>query len=228
MATSDASDERLRVLIVAGVRVYREALEALFSSRAALLVVGSADTLAAAVDSARTGNPHIVVVDATMPEGLALIRRLRSDVPGVTVIAVAVDDTRVLIRCSEAGAHAFVTANASAEELVMAVERAPTGEVVCSPLVAAELFRRIGTPSDTPRSDTVLTRREREILSCVAHGLSNKEIGATLNIAEATVKNHVHHLLEKLHVGSRTEAAVRLASGPRRWDVTPAVPGRSS
>lgn len=223
MAPADASDDRIRVLIAAGVRVYRDALAALLASHAALLVVGTADTPAAAVEEARTGCPDVVVVDVTMSDGLALIRRLRGDVPGATVVAVAVEDTRALIRCSEAGAHAFVISNASADELVMAVERAPTGEVVCSPQVAAELFRSMGGPDERGRPGA-LTRRERQILSCVAHGLSNKEIGAALNIAEATVKNHVHHLLEKLHVGSRTEAAVRLASGARRWDVTPAPP----
>lgn len=228
MAAADASGDRVRVVIAASVRVYREALEAIVSSRAALLVVGMADTAAGAVECARHSKPHVVVVDMTMPDGLTLVARLRSDVPGATVVAVAVQDTRLLIRCSEAGAHAFVTSNASADELVMAVERAPTGEVVCSAQVAAELFRSIGSPPAVVRADAALTRRERQILSCVAHGLSNKEIGATLHIAEATVKNHVHHLLEKLHVGSRTEAAVRLASGPRRWDVTPAPPAGSS
>lgn len=223
MATADASGDRIRVLIAAAVRVYRDALTALLASRAALLVVGTADTSEGAVEHARARCPDVVVVDMTMSEGLALIRRLRGDVPSATVVAVAVEDIRALIRCSEAGAHAFVTSNASADELVKAVERAPTGEVVCSPQVAAELFRSIGVPGERARPGA-LTRRERQILSCVAHGLSNKEIGATLNIAEATVKNHVHHLLEKLHVGSRTEAAVRLASGQRRWDVTPAPP----
>lgn len=223
MATADASGDRIRVLIAAGVRVYRDALEALLASRAALLVVGTADTSEGAAEQARARCPDVVVVDMTMSEGLALIRRLRGEVPSTTVVAVAVEDTRTLIRCSEAGAHAFVTSNASADELVMAVERAPTGEVVCSPQVAAELFRSIGVTGEGARPGA-LTRRERQILSCVAHGLSNKEIGSTLNIAEATVKNHVHHLLEKLHVGSRTEAAVRLASGQRRWDVTPAPP----
>jgi DNA-binding NarL/FixJ family response regulator len=139
------------------------------------------------------------------------------------VLAFAVEEmTSDIFDCAEAGAAGYVTADASMDELVDAIERIGRGELVCSPRVAAQLFGRI---SERPARQTMdalhskwLTSRERQVLDGIRRGHSNKEIAQSLHIAEPTVKNHVHHLLEKLEVTTRAQAAARasLTGGRRR------------
>jgi DNA-binding NarL/FixJ family response regulator len=155
-----------------------------------------------------------------MRESLDVIRDLRSEAPRCKILAFAVEEIAAdIIECAEAGAAGYVTADASIDDLVTAIERLTHAELVCSPRIAAQLFGRIserGEPWSNEKK--TLTTREREVLDCIRQGKSNKEIAQRLNIAEPTVKNHVHHLLEKLDVTTRAQAAARatLSSGRRR------------
>jgi DNA-binding NarL/FixJ family response regulator len=102
-----------------------------------------------------------------------------------------------------------VTADASLDDVARAIDGALSGKLECPPHVAGELFRRIGRPA-APQGSVAhpfLTVRERQVLEYVRAGLSNKEIGQRMALAESTVKNHVHHLLEKLDVPTRAQAA---------------------
>jgi DNA-binding NarL/FixJ family response regulator len=138
------------------------------------------------------------------------MRVLRAECATTRILAFAVrDDISDIVGHAEAGADGFVTANSSLAELVEAIRRTAAGELLCSPQIAAQLLRRAARRSDPPHGDGALvelTGRERQVYSLLRQGLSNKEIANVLTIAEATVKNHVHHLLEKLRVGSRSEA----------------------
>jgi DNA-binding NarL/FixJ family response regulator len=132
----------------------------------------------------------------------------------VLIVAIAIrDDVPAIVECARARVDGFVTVDASADDLVAAIERIVAGELLCSPRVAAELFRGMSSRNErdgVPSSNGVLlTIREQQVLSCLAHGRSNKEIAASLYIAEATVKSHVHHVLEKLQVSSRAQAIAR-------------------
>jgi two-component system nitrate/nitrite response regulator NarL len=102
-----------------------------------------------------------------------------------------------------------VTANSSVTEFVQAIERTAAGELLCSPGIAAQLLRRAAHQPQPPGQAVgpILTSREQQVLLLLKEGRSNKEIGSALNIAEATVKNHVHHVLEKLQVTTRSQAA---------------------
>jgi DNA-binding NarL/FixJ family response regulator len=187
-------------------------------------VVGTASGRAEAGLAAQTLQPDIVIIDVAMREAFDLMRELRADLPSVRLIAFAVDDDIVaIVDCAEAGASSYVSANAGVNDLLAAIERAARGELLCSPRIAAELFRRVGDRTDTRQVSSVpgpsLTSRERQVLGLLRQGLSNKEIGGTLNISAATVKSHVHHLLDKLQVTSRTQAAACLP---------PTRPGRSN
>jgi len=175
------------------------------------MVVGTSANRTDAREQVPRLRPDVVLVDIATRESLELIRDLRAAADGWRVLAFAVEEIAAdIIECAEAGAAGFVTADASIDDLVTAIERIAQAELVCSPRIAAQLFGRISERgqrlSVEPKS---LTGREREVLDCLRQGKSNKEIAHKLNIAEPTVKNHVHNLLDKLHVTTRAQAAAR-------------------
>jgi len=199
-----------RLLLVVDVRLYRDGLAATLANRGPFIVVDAVATRAAARAAIRAHCPEVVVVDMAVREALDLIHDIRDEPDGAAVIAFAVDEvTSDIIRCAEAGASSYVTADASLDDLAAAIHGALSGELTCPPRVAGELFRRIGKlrPADADLSHPFLTARERQVLEYVRAGLSNKEIGVHMSLAESTVKNHVHHLLEKLGVRTRAQAA---------------------
>jgi len=219
---SVASDSHIRLLLVVDVRLYREGLAATLT-REQITVVGTASNRREACLTAQSLRPDVAIVDVAMPDAFELVRDLRAETPTMHVIAFAVnDDINAIVDCAKAGASAYVSADASVDDLVVAIRRANGGELVCSPRVTAELFRRVGDLAGAQQSPSEqgseLTGREREVLTLVRQRLSNKEIAAALNISEATVKNHVHNLLDKLHVRSRVQAAACLPA-PRRLNL---------
>jgi DNA-binding NarL/FixJ family response regulator len=230
--TSDFSARPLRtsVLIVADVRLYRDGLAGSLSACSRLVVVGTCASRADACECIPQLRPDVVLVDVATRESLDLIRELRTEALRCKVLAFAVDELAGdIIECAEAGAAGYVTADASIEDLVTAIERIAKAELVCSPRIAAQLFGRIAERGERWSLETrTLTNRERQVLGCLREGKSNKEIAQALNIAEPTVKNHVHHLLEKLDVTTRAQAAARAgqSSSRRRRDFqrAPIVP----
>jgi DNA-binding NarL/FixJ family response regulator len=151
--------------------------------------------------------------------------RRRAESPDTRILAFAVrEEIAAILDYAEAGADGFVTANSSVAELVEAIERTAGGELLCSPRIAAQLLRRAVAPPPASETDSpLLTQREQQVLSLLKQGRSNKEIGNALHIAEATVKNHVHHVLAKLQVPNRGKAAAASVARPIK-----AVPGPSA
>jgi DNA-binding NarL/FixJ family response regulator len=206
-------------LIAAGVRLYREGLATSLASRDHLAVVATSASRVDAHARVLALVPDVVVLDMGTEGSLDLIRELRTAAPNVKILAFAVDEVSSdILECAEAGASGYVTSDASIDELAIAIERIAREELVCSPRIAAKLFGRIwesGERSPSGESEhRTLTSREREVLDLICGGDSNKDIAQKLNIAEATVKNHVHHLLDKLDVATRAQAAAR-ATLPR-------------
>jgi two-component system nitrate/nitrite response regulator NarL len=221
MTSGAESRARIRVLIVADVRLYREGLTASLACYDSILVAGTASDRAKALAAIHTLAPDVALVDMAMSYAFELMRDLRIEAPKTGLVAFAIDENMAtIIACAQAGASAYVTVDASIDEVVTAIERTNAGELLCSPRVSAELFRRLGQQTG-PRNRTsigscVLTAREQQVLGVLGRGLSNKEIATALNISEATVKNHVHHLLEKLQVDSRAQAALCAAHAEGR------------
>jgi two-component system nitrate/nitrite response regulator NarL len=217
---SDLSARSPNVFIVAEVRLYREGLAGSLSACSRLVVVGTCANRADARERVQQLGPDVVLVDVATRESLELMGDLRTEAPGSKVLAFAVEENPAdVIECAEAGAAGYVTADASIDELVTAIERIARAELVCSPRIVAQLFGRISQRGGQPSLESkTLTSREREVLDHIRQGKSNKEIAQKLNIAEPTVKNHVHHLLEKLDVTTRAQAAARatLSSSRRR------------
>lgn len=222
----------VRVVFVADVRLYSFGLSAVLP-RDRIEIVGTADSRDTAPRLVRELEPDAVLIDVSISDALELMRQLRVDPPSVHVIAFGVGDAiPMIVACAEAGASAYVAADATLEDLVATVEGAVAGELRCPPRVSGELFRLAGErakgadgaarPLEEP---LVLTSRQRQVLALLRQSLSNKEISQALNISEATVKNHVHQLLDKLQVPTRAKAArwlpapncvfVRSRSAPR-------------
>jgi DNA-binding NarL/FixJ family response regulator len=153
--------------------------------------------------------PEVIVVDVSVIRGLDTIAALRSHQVEIPLIALGVGpDTADIIVCAEAGAAGYVLADASVDELIKAIDDVLSGRLACPPTIAFDLFRMVGTSRPSQRLDTAdFTPREQEVLRLLGNGWSNKEIARSLGIAVSTVKNHVHHILEKSDVCSRRHAA---------------------
>jgi two-component system, NarL family, nitrate/nitrite response regulator NarL len=195
----------IRLGVVSPTRLYREGLVAILSSPPAFVVTSASGT-AAGLEPEQI---DVVVVDVSGPEMVAELRSLAAERPDARVVAVAVPDLKEhVLACAEAGITAYVTREASVEEVVASVESAARGEASCSPHMTATLLLHVGRLAARRREETVpeLTSRQLEIVGLVELGLSNKEIAQRLHIEPSTVKNHLRAIFEKLDVHRRREA----------------------
>jgi two-component system, NarL family, nitrate/nitrite response regulator NarL len=204
----------IRVLIVTDIRLYREGLAQILGRAERLEVAGAVARCEEALASIARAAPDVVLVDLGVPDSVATIGAIRIAAPNVVVVALAVAEVEGdVLACAEAGAAGYVPREASVDDLVAVLQSVVRGEAICSPRIAATLFRRVAALSAARGSAPSLlglTVREREILRILDHGFSNKEIAQRLGIEVATVKNHVHNILEKLKVHRRAEAAARI------------------
>ena len=202
------------IIIVSDTRLYRESLALGLARVDRVVVVGVADTVASALTCIEEKNPDVALLDFAMPDALTLPHAIAAAQMLVKVVAFSVADAEdEVCECAEAGIAGYVARNGSKEDLIAAVENAVRGEVLCSPRVAASLFRRLAAKVQTTgqrRPEPALTSREQDIVALIDRGLSNKEIARQLNISLPTVKNHVHNILEKLQVRRRGAAAALL------------------
>jgi two-component system nitrate/nitrite response regulator NarL len=202
----------LSVLIVSEVRLHREGLAELLARRDSLRIIGTAAQAEDALLKACELSPEVVVLDQMLPESLPFSRTLGEVRPDIRVVALGVPDSEEsVLAFAEAGVAGYVPREGSVEDLVHAIQLAARGELQCSPQLAGSIIRRLAwraaAGGDLPHSP--LTSRESEIVRHIDLGRSNKEIAAQLGIEVATVKNHVHNVLEKLRVRRRGEAAAR-------------------
>jgi two-component system, NarL family, nitrate/nitrite response regulator NarL len=208
---------KLRVLLVDDQPLFRRALATLISAQFDMTVVGEAESGRDALDKVRAMHPDLVVMDVNMPgtsgvDGVVAIRAAGIATP-IVMLTVSEDDED-LFSAIKAGANGYLLKNVRPEQLFEDLRGVMRGEAPIAPAVAGKLLEALRTggipvrgTSAQPASDSILTRRESEILQHVANGLSNKEIANELTITEGTVKNHVHNALEKLHLTNRVQAA---------------------
>lgn len=218
-----------RVLVVAGLRFYREGLVSALAADSRFTVAGTAADVREAAASFEFLDPDVVLLDLASADAPALVRILLDEAPSARIVALGVTEAEQdVLPLAEAGVAGYVTRDSSVADLLDAVESVAAGETICSPKVAASLLRRVTNLARdqlarAPGGERALTSREREILALIDDGLSNKEIATRLRIELPTVKNHVHNILDKLQVRRRSEAAAlarsRAGSGslsPRR------------
>jgi two-component system nitrate/nitrite response regulator NarL len=212
METASQEPRPISVLIAVAVRLYRDGLARALAEQKHLRLAGNVATSVEAQEAVRALQPHVVLIDVGFADVIPLMRTLHAEQPKSRILALAVqEEISSILDYAEAGAHGFVTANGSMTDLIKAIESTAAGGLICSPRIAADLLRRATQTTRQPSDPSIrrsFTTREQEVLSLLQKGRSNKEIASALHIAEATVKNHVHHLLEKLQVTTRTQAAV--------------------
>jgi two-component system, NarL family, nitrate/nitrite response regulator NarL len=228
-ATDAAGGARTKpaVFVLSDVRLYREGLSWSLIREGSLAVAGAAPPSPATFACLKALAPEAVILDITMAESLQLARSLRVELPRTKLVAFAVGSVDCeLVAGAMAGISGYVHRDGSVEDLVSEVLNAVRGELHCSPRHAALLLEQVAALSGgravTPAADArqSLTRREAEVFAYVAKGLSNKEIARALNISSATVKNHVHHVLEKLQATRRTQALARIREQRREASVS--------
>jgi DNA-binding NarL/FixJ family response regulator len=208
-----------RILIADDDRLTRAGLRLVLGQEADMELVGEARDGAEAVDLARQLKPDLVLMDLRMPnmDGLEATRELRSN--GLTrsvLILSMVEDPDLLLEAVRAGAVGYVLKSADEAELRFAVRQALAGELAVDPPMTREMAGRGGgqraapaRANSTPASANPLSPREQQVLRLLALGKTNREIAADLTITQHTVKVHVEHILAKLQVSHRTQAAVR-------------------
>jgi two-component system, NarL family, nitrate/nitrite response regulator NarL len=201
---------KIRLLIISEIRLYRAALAQFLGCHEDVRVVGSASDFESGMRSIRCSSPDVILIDVATGSGIPCIHdlsRARSDLKVVALGIAEVGDD--VVACAEAGAAGYILRGASPEEAIRAVKSAAKGEAVLSPRTAAALLTRVralaaGRP--TEQETAALTTREVDVLALIGKGLANKEIAAALSIEVSTVKNHVHSILQKLHLHRRSEA----------------------
>jgi two-component system, NarL family, nitrate/nitrite response regulator NarL len=203
------------VLLACEVRLYREGLAQTLTQRAQqrLRVVAAAATGEEAVRLANAHRPDLALLDSALPDSVRVVREIAREVPQTRVLALAINESdENVIAIAEAGVAGYVCRDASHEDLIAAIERAARGEVLCPPNIVASLFRRMARMANE-RDDSMLpglTAREQDVVELLGEGLSNKEIARRLAIRVATVKNHVHSIMQKLGVTRRFAVAALL------------------
>ena len=200
----------IRVLVVDDHAVVREGLRAFLELQDGIEVVADAADGQAAVETAARAHPDVVLMDLVMPrlDGIAAMRVLRETAPKARVIVLTsfLDDDK-LLPALRLGAAGYLLKNARPEEVARAVRAAHAGETLLDPVVAARLVETLAADGGEEPLDR-LTPREREVLVLLGRGFPNKLIARELGVAEKTVKTHVGHVLAKLGVTDRTQAAV--------------------
>jgi NarL family two-component system response regulator LiaR len=201
----------IRVLIVDDHEIVRKGIRALLATKRDIQVVGEAGDGEEAVAQVQALHPDVVLMDLVMPkmDGIQATRQITTDLPGTRILVLTsfVADEQVF-PAIQAGALGYLLKDSSPKELVRAIQLVFRGESSLDPSVARKVLAELSTPSQKPLTPDPLTARELDILRLVAQGQSNKEIAEKLVIADETVHTHVSNILNKLHLASRTQAAL--------------------
>jgi two-component system, NarL family, nitrate/nitrite response regulator NarL len=214
----------IQVFLVGSIRLNREGLASLLARDSRLHVTGHASTGEGV--SVRSSIVDVIIVDTDVRDAPDAIERVIDDSDAPIVAMGLPDDEQNVIALAEMGVLGFVERGASLDDLVASVLSVARGEASMPPRIATIFLHRVSSlgARSSATDVTTLTLREREVVQLIAEGLSNKEIAGRLCIEFATVKNHVHNILEKLEVTRRSEAVARLRIVPSDANTSVTVP----
>lgn len=200
----------LRVFLLDDHEIVRAGIKALLEQHPGIEVVGEATTAAEALEAVRACSPDVAVLDVRLPDGdgISVCRDLRSEFPGLACLMLtSYGDEQALISALLAGAAGYVLKQITRTELVAAIRLVGAGGTLLDPIATSTLLERMRTMTRADPRD-VLSPQERRILGLIGEGLTNRQIGERMSLAEKTVKNNVSSLLGKLGLVRRTQAAV--------------------
>ncbi|TAK74413.1 MAG: response regulator transcription factor [Dehalococcoidia bacterium] len=204
-----------RVLVVDDHEMVRSGIVSMFAGDPEIEVIGEASSAQAAIEQVRRAPPDLVLMDVRMPgmDGLAATRIIKEIAPEVSVVIVTMyADADYLFEAIKVGAAGYVLKDSTKQDLVSAVRNVLHGESSIDAGLANQLLQRLAVePRTAPQAKQIdsLTAREREVLAHVAEGKTNAQIADALVVSRSTVKAHVEHIISKLGVSDRTQAAVR-------------------
>ena len=200
-----------RVLLVDDHELVRQGIAAMLHGASDVQVVAEARTGREALEVARRELPDVVLMDVKMPDmdGLEATRKLKEERPRTAVVMLTMHDNPTYLReAVRAGAAGYLLKDVSKEELLDAIRQVATGGAFIESQMLKGMLSEMKPQGPVPAAARNLTKREREILSLVAEGMSNREIAERLVLSPETVKSHVAAILEKLGVSDRTQAAI--------------------
>lgn len=200
----------MNIVVLTPVRLLGDGLNACFSGRPNTCVVAVLSDLASLRETLRMVPADVVLVDVTLGIDLFDVRAIAAEWPDVALVALGLNEQRQdVIQCGRVGFAGYVARHASIDAVCKSLWEIVDGRLACPPEISGGLLRalfRKDTRTDDLESDLALTRRESEVLGLLGRGFSNKEIADDLCLSVATVKHHVHHVLEKLKLRRRAQA----------------------
>jgi NarL family two-component system response regulator LiaR len=201
----------IRVLIADDHAIVRKGIRALLSTEPDIQVIGEAGDGAEAVAQAQALRPDVILMDLVMPkmDGIEATQQITAQLPGTHILVLtsfAADDK--VFPAIKAGALGYLLKDSGPEALVRAIHQVHRGEPSLEPSIARKVLYELAHPPKNPPTPDPLTERELDVLRLIAQGHSNREIAGHLVITEMTVRTHVSNILSKLHLASRTQAAL--------------------
>lgn len=200
-----AGREKIRILVADDHPVVRKGLQSCLARQDRLKVVGEATNGDEALEKVAELSPDVILLDISMPrkDGLAVTEALRKSAPNVKVLILSVHGNKeYLFRIIQAGAHGYVSKEASPEELLRAIEAVHSGQSFFSPEVAQAALNQLVSNGGKRDPFAQLTSREREVLVLIAQGQSNKEIASSLGIGVRTIETHRERIMRRLDIHS--------------------------
>jgi NarL family two-component system response regulator LiaR len=203
--------ENIRVLIIDDHAVVREGQRALIATEPGMELVGEGADGIEAIQLTKSLKPDVILIDLLMPRmgGIEAIDKIKAENSKVNILVLTsfAEDEKVF-SAIKAGALGYLLKDATPQELLAAIRQVYRGEPSMDSAIAHKLMRELQRSSDLPLTEEPLTEREVDVLKLVAQGLTNQDIAEKLVISERTVRTHVSHILDKLHLANRTQAAL--------------------
>ena len=203
--------DAIRVLVVDDHAIIRKGIKEVLELVPDILFEGEAENGFEAIRQNAALQPDVILMDMVMPnmDGIEAIKQIKSEYPQARILVLTTFAGEELVfPAIKAGALGYQLKDSTPEVLVEAIRQVYRGEAALHPVVARKLLTEISTPSDHPPTEDPLTHRELEVLRLIAQGCENRELAEKLVISEATTRTHVSNILGKLHLASRTQAAL--------------------